>query len=97
MIWYEDERTPRPPTARQLEIAALLMAGYTFAAIAEQLCLSEYTIRNHMYRPAGLLARMNAHTLLHACTLLVAQGYIRLRWVEHLDITTNGDTNARME
>jgi len=44
-------------TARQQQLIALLARGFTNKEIAESMCLSEFTVKNHVYR---IMRRLNA-------------------------------------
>jgi len=46
-------------TARQQQLIALLARGFTNKEIAESMCLSEFTVKNHVYR---IMRRLNAQS-----------------------------------
>jgi DNA-binding NarL/FixJ family response regulator len=63
-------------TAREREILELLAEGLTNASIAERLCISVNTVRNHVQ---GLLAKLGAHSKLEALAVAVRMGLISPR------------------
>jgi PAS domain S-box-containing protein len=50
-------------TPRELQIITLIRTGTATTAIAEQLCISKATVRNHVQ---NILAKLNVHTRLEA-------------------------------
>jgi PAS domain S-box-containing protein len=57
-------------TSREREILRLLAGGLTTSAIAEKLCISTTTVRNHIQHT---LAKLGAHSRLEAVTVVFGQ------------------------
>ncbi len=57
-------------TAREREILHLIAAGLTTSAIADKLCISSTTVRNHVQH---ILAKLGAHSRLEAVTVVYGQ------------------------
>lgn len=53
-------------TSREREVLRLIAGGLTTSAMAEQLCISHTTVRNHVQH---ILAKLGAHTRLEAVTV----------------------------
>jgi DNA-binding CsgD family transcriptional regulator len=62
-------------TARQLEVLQLLAEGRSTAQIADELVISETTVRNHI---AHELARLGVHTRVQALIVASRAGLLRL-------------------
>lgn len=60
-------------TAREREILRLLASGLTTSTIAEQLCISHTTVRNHVQH---VLGKLGAHSRLEAVTVVFGQHLI---------------------
>ncbi len=60
-------------TEREREVLALLAAGLSNAAIAQQLTVSVHTVRNHV---ANLSAKLGAHSKLEALAIAVREGLL---------------------
>jgi DNA-binding NarL/FixJ family response regulator len=58
---------------REQEILGLLAAGMSRRAIAEQLVLSDYTVRSHI---RSAMKRLNCHTALEAVAAAMRGGWI---------------------
>ncbi len=63
----------RSLTAREREILRLLANGLRSAAIAEKLCISHTTVRNHIQH---ILAKLGAHSRLEAVSVVFGQQLI---------------------
>ena len=57
-------------TAREREILRLIAGGLTSSAIADKLCISHTTVRNHIQH---ILAKLGAHSRLEAVTVAFGQ------------------------
>ncbi len=57
-------------TVREREILHLIAAGLTTSAIADKLCISSTTVRNHTQH---ILAKLGAHSRLEAVTVVYGQ------------------------
>lgn len=57
-------------TAREREILRLIAGGLTTSAIADKLCISHTTVRNHIQH---ILAKLGAHSRLEAVTVAFGQ------------------------
>ena len=57
-------------TAREREILGLIAGGLATSAIAEKLCISHTTVRNHVQH---ILAKLGAHSRLEAVTIVFGQ------------------------
>jgi len=64
---------PRRLSARQLQILQLTANGMSSDAIAEQLSVSEETVRTHMRRTS---AKLEAHNRAHAVAIGLRAGMI---------------------
>jgi len=64
-------------TPRQTQILTLVKDGYRVKEISRALGVSRYTVRNHL---AGVIARLNAQSLVHAVIIAVRCGYLPLRY-----------------
>lgn len=69
---------PLPPTlmdltGREREVLCLLASGASTKAIAKQLFISPFTVRNHIY---NILAKLGAHSRLEAVTLCMRSGLL---------------------
>jgi len=62
------------PSARELEVLALLAAGMTDSEIAAQLSTSTYTVKEHATR---LFAKLDARNRAHAVAIGLRRGLIR--------------------
>ena len=60
---------------RELEVLRLMAAGVSNKALAEQLCLSLNTVRNHVQ---SILYKLDAHSKLEAVSTAVREGVIQL-------------------
>lgn len=60
-------------TTREVEILKLLVESLSNQAIADQLAISTYTVRNHIQR---ILTKLNAHSKVEAIAVAVRQGII---------------------
>lgn len=60
-------------TAREVEILKLLVESLSNKAIADQLAISTYTVRNHIQH---ILTKLNAHSKVEAIAVAVRQGII---------------------
>jgi PAS domain S-box-containing protein len=56
-----------PLTAREREILGLIAGGLTTSAIADKLCISHTTVRNHIQH---ILAKLGAHSRLEAVSVV---------------------------
>lgn len=65
--------TTEQPTAREIEVLRLLSDGKRTSHIAEQLKVTEATVRNHIQR---ILHKLNAHTRLEAVCVAWRLGLI---------------------
>jgi DNA-binding NarL/FixJ family response regulator len=54
-------------TAREREILRLIAGGLTTSGIANKLCISQTTVRNHTQH---ILAKLGAHSRLEAVTVV---------------------------
>jgi PAS domain S-box-containing protein len=59
-----------PLTAREREILGLIASGMTTSTIANKLCISHTTVRNHIQH---ILAKLGAHSRLEAVTVVFGQ------------------------
>jgi DNA-binding NarL/FixJ family response regulator len=66
-------RTDSPLTARQHDVLELLAEGASTEQIAQQLFLSEQTVRNHVQH---ILNRLNTHSRLQAIAMAHREGLI---------------------
>jgi DNA-binding NarL/FixJ family response regulator len=66
---------PLPPTVRDLEVVRLVAAGWTNAAIAEALALSEKTIEGRLAR---LFGRFGVESRTELATRAIAEGWLEL-------------------
>ncbi|MBI2164602.1 MAG: helix-turn-helix transcriptional regulator [candidate division NC10 bacterium] len=57
-------------TGREREILRLIAGGLTTSAIADKLCISHTTVRNHIQH---ILAKLGAHSRLEAVTVAFGQ------------------------
>jgi DNA-binding NarL/FixJ family response regulator len=62
-------------TARQLDVVRLLADGKSTSEIANELNLSQTTVRNHV---AGLMAALGVHTRLQAVLAAKRAGFLDL-------------------
>ncbi len=60
----------RSLTAREREVVRLVASGLKTSAIAEKLCISHTTVRNHIQH---ILAKLGAHSRLEAVTVVFGQ------------------------
>ena len=60
-------------TPRQLEVLRLLAEGSSTEAIAQRLCISKATVRNHVEM---LLGRLGVHSRLEAVSLARREGLV---------------------
>jgi PAS domain S-box-containing protein len=64
------EGTAGSLTSREREILRLMAGGLTTSAIADKLCISQTTVRNHIQH---ILAKVGAHSRLEAVTVVFGQ------------------------
>ena len=72
----KEEDAEPPVSKRELEVLQLMAEGLTTAAIAQQLYVSNHTVRNHVQH---LLAKLGAHSKLEAVAIAVRSGLIYYR------------------
>ena len=64
-----------PVSAREVEVLKLIAAGYSNKRVADDLGVSESTVRNHV---ASLLDKLGADDRTHAVTVALERGIIDL-------------------
>ena len=62
----------QPLTLRQQQLTALVAKGLTNKEIAARLNLSEYTVRNHIYR---IMKQVDARSRSRAVQMILSSGY----------------------
>lgn len=62
-------------TARELQILALIAGGRSNKRIAEELAISEDTVKGHV---SSILAKLNADDRTHAVTLAIRRGVLQI-------------------
>jgi DNA-binding CsgD family transcriptional regulator len=70
------KENPAGLTARQAEVLALIVRGYSNAAIAEELFISEKTAGHHV---AAVLAKLDASSRLQAAAIATSRGWSDIR------------------
>ena len=63
-------------SAREQEVLELVVQGLTNKEIAQQLCISDITARNHVI---SLLAKLDAKDRTEAATIAIRRGLVKLR------------------
>lgn len=71
----EDEPLLTPLTPREIEILNVIAQGNSNRDIANALCISEQTVKNHI---TSILRKLVANDRTHAVVLALRQGVIRL-------------------
>ncbi len=74
-----DRKKREQLTTRELEILRGVVRGNTTKEIATQLCISEFTARNHVN---SILAKLHARDRTEAAVLALKRGLILLEEVE---------------
>jgi DNA-binding NarL/FixJ family response regulator len=64
-------------TAREIEVLSLIAAGNTNKLIADQLSISEDTVKGHV---KSILSKLDAKDRTHAVTVGLKRGIIQLYW-----------------
>ena len=72
---HQDSREGIPFTSRELEVLRQVAAGLTNRQIAEQLVLTEQTVKNHLSR---IMHKLGVPNRTHAVTFAVRQGWLTL-------------------
>jgi DNA-binding NarL/FixJ family response regulator len=68
-----EERNASPLSAREIEVLSLVSKGKTNGAIAEELFISEKTVKNHM---TNILRKLNASDRAEACVVAMKRNIL---------------------